>query len=50
MHTRITAPTVLVHPAAKVPKRSSEGAGGHDIRCVAGLRVFRPLPIGTQCR
>ncbi len=33
----ITAPTVLIHPKAKVPKRSSAGAGGHDIRCVAGL-------------
>lgn len=37
MHTRITAPTVLVHPDARVPKRSSAGAAGHDICCVAGL-------------
>lgn len=37
MHTRITAPTSLVHPKAKAPKRSSAGAAGHDICCVAGL-------------
>jgi dUTP pyrophosphatase len=37
MHKRITAPTVLIHPDAEAPKRGSDGAAGHDIRCVAGL-------------
>jgi len=37
MSKQIMCPTKLIHPEAKAPERSTEGAVGHDICCVAGL-------------
>lgn len=34
----IICPTVLLHPKAKAPKRSSDFAIGHDICCVSGIQ------------